>query len=413
MGVRFPAFALIVFIYCMSGCAEIETTQSSTQIGASAPVTTNCSDRQSQGTPDSSACIPALTKQIPIADECPDDPLKSAAGECGCGQPDKNSDGDRLYDCYDGFPSKRSTTGAHPIDMNLFMQGVSLTADKHWHKEGVAKCFSQRQGFAWESMAHSDWACSAEDRNDGIESSDIFFKNYVRKNPSTSELEYVFLKNRSGTSFEIYRTSPAGIFISVESDPDRLRRFDQGNSPLKWVDRFYTSTFNTGQSYTVTTAQPCAAAAVQIAPFSADRLAGPYNLSTSEDLALATAHLNKSAMPKNLSIPSAWYTSIPKALGYSGDVWLVTREDYWSPFIQGVSGDGSDPIAHFRYEENYDYLCVGIAPDACRSVGIVGWRVKYHPTSNAAVRILRHAVVTRVVFENVPVTMSKESCFSD
>lgn len=278
MNVRFPAFALAVFIYCLSGCAELETKQGTTQTGASAPDTAHCPERQSHGAPDSSACVPALAKQAPVTDACPDDPLKSAAGECGCGQPDKDADGDGLYDCYDGFPGKRSAAGAHPVDMNLFMQGVSLTADKHWHKEGVAKCFSQPRGFAWESMAHSDWACSSEDRRDGVEGSDVFFKNYVRKNPATAELEYVFLKNRSGTSFEMYRTSPTGIFLTVESDPDRLRRFDQGNSPLKWVDRFSTGTFNTQRSYTVTTKKPCATAAVQTTPLSADRLAGPYNL---------------------------------------------------------------------------------------------------------------------------------------
>jgi hypothetical protein len=290
------------------------------------------------------------------------------------------------------------------------MQGVSLTANKHWHKEGVTECFALPRGFAWEAKAHSNWACSAITRNNQVENTDVFFKNYVRKNPSTSELEYIFLKNKTGTSFEIYKLSRSAIFLSVESDPDRLRRFDQGKNPLKWADRFSTG-INTPQLYTVTTTQPCTATPVQSAPISTARLVGPYNLSTSGGLASATAHLNSSAMPKNLAIPSAWYTSMPKTLGYSGDVWLVTREEFWSPFAGRDYGSEGDPVANFRYEEDYDYLCVGITPDACRSVGIVGWRVKYHPTSNAALRTLKQAVANKVAFESVPIKMSDESCY--
>lgn len=37
-------------------------------------------------------------------DLCPDDPLKTEPGICGCGHPDIDSDGDGIYDCFDKCP---------------------------------------------------------------------------------------------------------------------------------------------------------------------------------------------------------------------------------------------------------------------------------------------------------------------
>ena len=35
-------------------------------------------------------------------DDCPDDPLKVLAGDCGCGVADTDSDSDGTVDCIDG-----------------------------------------------------------------------------------------------------------------------------------------------------------------------------------------------------------------------------------------------------------------------------------------------------------------------
>jgi hypothetical protein len=43
-------------------------------------------------------------------DGCPDDPDKSAAGQCGCGNADTDSDGDGTADCVDGCPADASKT---------------------------------------------------------------------------------------------------------------------------------------------------------------------------------------------------------------------------------------------------------------------------------------------------------------
>jgi hypothetical protein len=38
-------------------------------------------------------------------DGCPNDPLKIAPGQCGCGAPDTDTDGDGTADCVDGCPN--------------------------------------------------------------------------------------------------------------------------------------------------------------------------------------------------------------------------------------------------------------------------------------------------------------------
>ena len=43
-------------------------------------------------------------------DDCPDDPAKTAAGECGCGVADTDSDGDGTADCNDDCPDDPAKT---------------------------------------------------------------------------------------------------------------------------------------------------------------------------------------------------------------------------------------------------------------------------------------------------------------
>lgn len=41
---------------------------------------------------------------VVCGDECPDDPLKTSPGQCGCGTPDDDADGDGVADCVDVCP---------------------------------------------------------------------------------------------------------------------------------------------------------------------------------------------------------------------------------------------------------------------------------------------------------------------
>jgi hypothetical protein len=43
-------------------------------------------------------------------DNCPDDPAKTAPGECGCGVPDTDTDSDGTADCHDGCPNDPNKT---------------------------------------------------------------------------------------------------------------------------------------------------------------------------------------------------------------------------------------------------------------------------------------------------------------
>jgi hypothetical protein len=54
---------------------------------------------------DGVAVVDRDTDGVPDAlDGCPDDPAKSAPGQCGCGVADTDSDGDSVVDCNDGCP---------------------------------------------------------------------------------------------------------------------------------------------------------------------------------------------------------------------------------------------------------------------------------------------------------------------
>lgn len=62
-------------------------------------VSTDCTDDNNDGKCD---------------DQCPDDPDKTEPGECGCGTPDINSDGDQVADCNDECPNNSDLTIADP-----------------------------------------------------------------------------------------------------------------------------------------------------------------------------------------------------------------------------------------------------------------------------------------------------------
>ena len=45
-----------------------------------------------------------------VGDNCPDDPNKTEMGQCGCGIPDDDADGDGTADCNDNCPSDADKT---------------------------------------------------------------------------------------------------------------------------------------------------------------------------------------------------------------------------------------------------------------------------------------------------------------
>lgn len=372
-------------------------------------------DLQTSTTWNPGACPSGAVNGLPSPDECPDDPLKTSPGECGCGQPDDNdSDGDGMFACYDGKPSVAGVAGANPIDLHLFMKGVLLTATNHWHKEGVSQCFSQPAGSQYADAADNDWGCASQNPDEWFPQT-IFWKNYVRQNPVTQAFEMVFLREATGNSYEIYRFGSGAMLLDVESNPTKYRTFNEvpGQNSFTWGDRYQNNVFLTPQNVTITNYDStCTPPGTQQSPFNISRIVGPYNISTAAGRVAAENAINDATTPSDLTIPSAWYVGIPKKLGYDGNVWMITRETYWGNFVPGVYGPGGNPNQHFRYEENYDYLCVGPAPDACRSVGIVSWRVKYHPTSSDPMRLLRRTVMNNIVFESTPILKGSGSCYT-
>lgn len=75
-------------------------------------------------TPDSGDCV--------FGDLCPDDPDKTWPGQCGCGTPDTDSDGDGAADCVDGCPSDPQKAAPGECGCGI--------ADTDGDEDGVADC---------------------------------------------------------------------------------------------------------------------------------------------------------------------------------------------------------------------------------------------------------------------------------
>src|SRR6185295_16838461 len=65
-------------------------------------------------------------------DLCPNDPNKANPGQCGCGTPDTDTDGDMTADCNDGCPSDSSKVAAGQCGCG--------TADTDNDMDGTANC---------------------------------------------------------------------------------------------------------------------------------------------------------------------------------------------------------------------------------------------------------------------------------
>jgi hypothetical protein len=63
------------------------------------------SDCNGNGTPDEDETDTDGDDLIDPCDECPDDPNKIVAGQCGCGVPETDTDGDGAPDCIDECPN--------------------------------------------------------------------------------------------------------------------------------------------------------------------------------------------------------------------------------------------------------------------------------------------------------------------
>jgi hypothetical protein len=65
------------------------------------------------------------------ADLCPNDPSKMSPGQCGCGVPDTDSDGDGVADCADGtFSELAKATAATPGSGDNFGNAVAISGDR-------------------------------------------------------------------------------------------------------------------------------------------------------------------------------------------------------------------------------------------------------------------------------------------
>jgi hypothetical protein len=86
----------------------------------------------SGGTADAAQNDAAVDASDDVVDRCPDDPMKTAPGICGCGMPDDDSDGDGIADCLDGCPSDPTKTAAGACGCFI--------ADTDTDHDGVADC---------------------------------------------------------------------------------------------------------------------------------------------------------------------------------------------------------------------------------------------------------------------------------
>ncbi len=67
-----------------------------------------------------------------IIDDCPDDPNKTSPGQCGCGVPDDDSDGDTVADCLDTCPNDPNKTAPGQCGCGV--------ADTDSDEDGTADC---------------------------------------------------------------------------------------------------------------------------------------------------------------------------------------------------------------------------------------------------------------------------------
>jgi subtilase family serine protease len=77
-------------------------------------------------------CAPPPNTVTNNTDGCPDDPFKQAAGACGCGIADTDSDGDNTPDCIDGCPND-------PLKIALGQCGCGIV-DTDSDGDGIADC---------------------------------------------------------------------------------------------------------------------------------------------------------------------------------------------------------------------------------------------------------------------------------
>jgi hypothetical protein len=95
-------------------------------------------------------------------DECPDDPNKSAPGQCGCGNADTDSDGDGTADCVDGCPADANKTAPGTCGCG--------TADTDSDGDGVADCLDDCPADA-DKTAPGECGCGRADTDsdgDGV-----------------------------------------------------------------------------------------------------------------------------------------------------------------------------------------------------------------------------------------------------
>ena len=85
---------------------------------------------------------PTLHPTPPQEDRCPDDPLKTEEGICGCGVPDIDTDGDGVADCFDECPydsikSERGVCGCETPDTDINNNGIPDCFDSNIKSDQV------------------------------------------------------------------------------------------------------------------------------------------------------------------------------------------------------------------------------------------------------------------------------------
>jgi hypothetical protein len=98
-----------------------------------------------------------------VFDGCPDDPQKTAPGDCGCGAPDVDTDGDATADCADGCPS--DPTKIDPGDCGCGVADIDTDGD------GTANCIDP---CVYDPLddADGDGSCADVDNCPGVTNQD-------------------------------------------------------------------------------------------------------------------------------------------------------------------------------------------------------------------------------------------------